>query len=421
METFLEELDSAYTNLSFLNYKRNFQEIINSFTFTSRMRLQRRLDELLSSMESFSGVIRRILETEDTIEQLSFYNVRFTGYDEFIIDDFVNCVKEGTFKKVVKYNIKKVEGINILTYNFSTEKLLTYSLQSSETVKERVLEYAGAFYHFSLFLLMYSIISDEISSEQLKPFIRDVAEKVNLALLGGFEAYCELSLPLPYSAFYEELSSIRTVEEKKLTITSNKEKETIAFTVKDNSIFHERYRREQKGKVFINYDEKLDKKSLNLFRITKGSKENSIKFIFNRASGQRALSRIFGETEEGKIHPHTLYDSNLSCIKYMIFFCFMAIIDKCYLNEVKPSKYMALDEFIKTYKGQRYVTENIAVIALMAFNPELKEEITEKHLIHKEQRNNILKGVKKLEMLMKKWDISLLECLLRQIRKDYVW
>ena len=99
----------------------------------------------------------------------------------------------------------------------------------------------------------------------------------------------------------------------------------------------------------------------------------------------------------------------------------MAIIDKCYLNEVKPSKYMALDEFIKTYKGQRYVTENIAVIALMAFNPELKEKITEKHLIHKEQRNNILKGVKKLEMLMKKWDISLLECLLRQIRKDYVW
>ena len=421
MKTFLKVLDSTYNNLSFVNYRRNFHEIISSFISSSRRRLQRRLDELLSSMDSITGTIKGVLVAEETIDQLSHYNTKFTGYDEFIIKDFVNCVTNETLNKIIKYNIKKVEDSYIITYNFNTEKLLQFSLQAPEVVKERVLEYAGAFYHFCLFLLMYSIISDEISPSQLDSFMRAVAEKVNLALLGGFEAYTEMEIPLSYSAFYEELSSVRTFDEKKLSITLNTEKETIAFTVKHNSIFHERYRHEEKNKVFINYDENLDRKTLNLFRITRGSQENSIKFIFKKASGQRTLGRIFGFDEEGKIHPDTLYDSGLSCIKQMLFFCFMAIIDKCRLEEVKPSKYIALDEFIKSYKGERYVTEAITVISLMALHPELKEKIIQEHLIHKDQRNNILKGVRKLEKLLEECNVKLLDTLLKQMRREYVW
>ena len=90
METFLKELDSTYNNLSFLNYKRNFYEIISSFTSSSKKRLQRQLDECLSSMDSITGALKEVLEVKGTVKRLIYYNRHFTSYDRFIIKDFVD-------------------------------------------------------------------------------------------------------------------------------------------------------------------------------------------------------------------------------------------------------------------------------------------------------------------------------------------
>ncbi len=420
MKYLSREIESSYLNLSFILYKKNLLEIIKNFN--NLRSTDKELDRILSSGNIFKQSSNFNFRVLSLIRLLVIFNKKHTGYDKSIIRTFLSLLQEGNINKVIDLKLKKQSYI---VYNFYTEQAIKYIKNATLDINERVLEYAGAFYYFSLLVILFAISQDKIQSLEYKRFCSISYEKLKLGILTGLEAYTEIETDISAGAVMEELLCLNSADERKLVITKNPEKETVEFKIKDNMVFQERYLVE--GRIYSNLgyteDIKKDRNLKDYFRIIKGRNPNSIKLIFKRASKQRTLGRILGFRETSKTHVYRLYESGMFCIKNMLIFCLLAILDNCNINNLKLSQYSALNQFIKNYKikGKRYVAERIAVVVLIALNPELEEEIIKKYFKHTYQKEDILKDVKKLRKLLNKPKISSLEQFISTIRRGYVW
>lgn len=418
MKHYFKEIDSSFLNLSFILYKKNFLEIVKNFT--NLRSINKELDRILSSGNIFKQLRNFNFRSISIIKILLIFNKRYTGYDKNIIRAFLSLLQEGNIDKVIDLKLKKQTYI---VYNFFTEQATKFIKKSSLDIKDRVLEYAGAFYYFSLLSILYAILQDKIFILEYKRFCNSCYEKLKLGILTGFRAYTEIETDIPSGAIIEEILCLNSADEKKLVIKKNSEKETVEFKIRNNIIFQERYWHEGYSNLEFQEDIEKDRNLKDYFRITRGSRLNSIKLIYKKASGQRTLGRILGFREISKTHVYGLYESGMFCIKNMLIFCLLAIFDNCNISNLKLSQYSALNQYIKNYKikGKRYVAERMAVIVLIALNPELEELIIKKYFKHTYQKEEILKDIKKLRQLLSKTDGSSLAQFISSIRRGYVW
>lgn len=418
----IKEVESSYDNISFTLYEKNLIGVVKEYTNSPTVVLE--VENILSTYKVFEemSTLLKPKGLSKVQELVNTYNKLYFCYEDFIIEDFYFLLQTGDYKQVVQFAAKGNSFRNVF-YNFYTTKLLKFNRQSSHTVKDRVLEYAGAFYFFSLLLLLYKVLQEYISEENFTDFCYRVHEKISFGIVTGFIAYTELTLPYKYGCLAEELISLTSADEKRLSVKANPEKQTINFKIKGNYIFQETYEEYGYNDSMAVEDISKDRNLENYFRIKAGATPNSVRLVYEKANGQRTLGRIFGFNETAKIYVDKLHDSGLPCRTNMLIFCLISILRNCNFRDVKRSSYKALNSFIKGYnvKGKRYVAERIAVIALMAFRPELQQEIINDFFKHSQQRADILKDVKKLKRLLKKTNKSVLEEFMKAVRFYYAW
>ncbi len=413
----IKEIESTYNSLSFSVYFTNIEIILKKYP-NSSVNIKKikeyffsfKVKEVVSNFYS-SNFKRKI------IRLLLIYNKINSGFEKEILKDFILFLNKG-LGSVVNFKISKN---TYMLYNFNTKPIFKGTLQDKEYIKDRVLEYASAFYYFPILILIFSVVEPYIKKAEYERFCRSVHNNLNLGIITGFEAYTEIETDFLYGAFVEELLTLNTADKKHLVIGKTPDSQTLEFTVKNSIILQEAY--EKYGWDNLDYEEDYskDKNISNKFRIVRGSTPYCIKFIYKRACGQRTLGRIFCWNAKYSIRINKLYDAGLSCIRNFLFFCLSGILDNCNLKQLQTSNYKQFNSYIKQYKGKRYVPEIISVVTLIALHPELQEEIISKYLVHKGQRDNILSEVNKLRKLLKKPSKSVLDEFLAEMRYYYAW
>ncbi len=233
----IKEISSGFYNLSFTIYWSNVESILKKYTKSKA--LLKRIQESFISFTT-EEVIKDLYNgsyNRSVIRLLLTYNKLNTGFEAELLRDYIFCLKSSALKDIAKF---KLEKTTFLTYNLYVEPLLKETSQSKDYVESRVIEYAMAFYYFSLLTIVFSAIHHFIDNTKFENFCYEVHNKLRLGILTGFEAFTEVETDFLYSLFAEELLALETADPKRLAI-SKSELQTLEYTIKNNIILQEAY------------------------------------------------------------------------------------------------------------------------------------------------------------------------------------
>ena len=438
----IHEIESSYNNISCVLSSHNIKQVIRQYLLSENITdedINNRLDSFLSNIWQ-----NNITLNDETVSIVTDYYNNYLGFEDFILEDFINFTVRGDINKLVELRYigsnkgrKEVPLSNSYSHknlvcNFNGKEL--FKLQKEQNRKhtpDDILEYYCTFFLLTMLVILYNIVSsgsfvteqfaglEEYSIDNegnltkvtqdidIEEFYELFYNFISLNITTGVEMYAEFQLDCNAGELIEEIKQLSPTNKMELGIGVNDEKEAITIRVKNSFLLNDGFIKEGYFKTSKEYDKILDSKSQSVFRITRGSNPCSILFTA-KITGMRTISRLLSTNADPteKIYIWTMFSSGAIGVGHILSFFFRSIVNHCENTElINKSHYTAFRKFIQNYTPeQRSVPLKTALVFLLARkSSEERKVIIDKYLDEKKcskQRTELRKGLKVFDSLV---------------------
>lgn len=461
----IHEIESSYNNISCVLSSFNIKQVIRPYLLSKNISdedINNRLDFFLLNIWQ-----NNIALNDETVSIVTDYYKRYLGFDDFILEDFINFTVREDINRLVELRYigsnkgrKEVPLSNSysnknLVCNFNGKELFKLQKeQGREHTPDDILEYYCTFYQLTMLVILYNIVSsgsfvtaefaglEEYSIDEegnLTEITQDIDIEefyvlfhrfISLNITTGVEMYAEFQLDCNAGELIEEIKQLSPLNKMELGIGVNDEKEAITIRVKNSFLLNDGFIKEGYLKTSKEYDKVLDSKSQSTFRITRGSNHCRILFT-TKITGMRTISRLLSTNADPtkKIYIWTMFNSGAIGVAHILSFFFRSIINHCENTElINKSYYTAFDKFIQSYTPeQRSIPLKTALVFLLARkSSEERKVIINKYLDEKKcskQRTELRKGLKTFDSLIQN-DIKYgksIDRFIKTLEKYYEW
>ncbi len=461
----IHEIESSYNNISCVLSSFNIKQVIRPYLLSKNISdedINNRLDFFLLNIWQ-----NNIALNDETVSIVTDYYKRYLGFDDFILEDFINFTVREDINRLVELRYigsnkgrKEVPLSNSYSYknlvcNFNGRELFNWQKeQGREHTPDDILEYYCTFYQLTMLVILYNIVSsgsfvtaefaglEEYSIDEegnLTEITQDIDIEefyvlfhrfISLNITTGVEMYAEFQLDCNAGELIEEIKQLSPLNKMELGIGVNDEKEAITIRVKNSFLLNDGFIKEGYLKTSKEYDKVLDSKSQSTFRITRGSNHCRILFT-TKITGMRTISRLLSTNADPtkKIYIWTMFNSGAIGVAHILSFFFRSIINHCENTElINKSYYTAFDKFIQSYTPeQRSIPLKTALVFLLARkSSEERKVIINKYLDEKKcskQRTELRKGLKTFDSLIQN-DIKYgksIDRFIKTLEKYYEW
>ena len=462
----IHEIESSYNNISCVLSSYNIKQVIRPYLLSediSEEDIDRKLDSFLSNIWQSN-----IALNDELISILTKYHENYLGFEEFILQDFINFTLKEDINKLVELRyigtnkgrkevpISNSQSFKNLVCNFNGKELFKWQKkQRAEHTPDDILEYYYTFFQLTMLVILYNIVSygsfvtvqfaecemfyfddegnlTEITRKDinLDEFLKLFNQVISLSITTGMEAYAEYQLDCNAGELIEEIKQLSPINKRELGISVNDEKEAITIRVKNSFLLNEGFIKEGYFRTTKEYDKTLDRKSQSTFRITRGSDSSRILFTV-KITGMRTISRLLSinATPINKVYSWTMFNSGAVSVGHILGFFFRSVVNRCKNKKIiNKSYYTAFAKFLSSYKSeQRSVPLKTALVFLLARkSSEERMAIIDKYLDEKKcskQRTELRKGLKIFERLIQEDDKSsmIIDRFINTLKVYYAW
>ena len=461
----INEIESSYNNISCVLSSYNIKQVIRPYLLSENITdedINNRLDNFLSNIWQ-----NNITLNNETVGIITDYYNYYLGFEDFIIEDFINFTVSNDINKLVelRYIGTNKGRMEVPLSNSYSNKNLVYTFNGKELFKlqkeqgrehtpDDILEYYCTFFLLTMLVILYNIVSsgsfvtqqfarlieyfiDE--EDNLKSVTQDIDIEefyelfhrfITLNITTGAEMYAEFQLDCNAGELIEEIKRLSPVNKMELDIGVNDEKEAITIRVKNSFLLNDGFIKEGYFKTSQEYDKVLDSKSQSTFRVTRGSNPCSI-LLTSKITGMRTISRLLSTNADPtkKIYIWTMFSSGATGVAHILSFFFRSVVNHCESTErINKSYYAAFDKFIQNYTSeQRSVPLKTALVFLLARkSSEERKVIIDKYLDEKKcskQRTELRKGLNAFDKLLQEnmKNGKIIDRFIKTLEKYYAW